>query len=39
MIMSRKGIDYKRTFKKQDDTIVGDVIDEVTAVASLLTCR
>ena len=36
MIMNRNGIDYRRTYKKQDITIVGQVIDEVPAITSFL---
>ena len=36
--MSRKGIDYNKTYMKQDNILVGDVIDEVTAILSLVIC-
>lgn len=36
--MSRKGIDYNKTCVKQDDGLIGDVIDEVTAISSLVIC-
>ena len=36
--MSRKGIDYNKTCVKQDGALIGDVIDEVTAIPSLIIC-
>ena len=38
VIMSRKGIDYYSTYKKQDTMILGQVIDEVPAITSVLMC-
>ena len=35
-VIMTNGIDYRRTYKKQDSIIVGQVIDEVSAITSFL---
>lgn len=37
--MARKGIAYNKTFKNEDITIVGEVVDEVSVtIVARLTC-